>query len=371
MLSILSRIGSFGITIAFLGIFTARAEEVTDPPAQYKSADIIIPAASESEPKLAEFSAQAADRYLRDGALAWSREKRCVSCHTNGSYLAVRASLTSKLGPPPAEIRDIFIDESRKLAAKDVGTIRSGAKGATIAYVALGLAEWDTHVAKALSAETESALAILLTAQNENGGWANEDCWPPMESDMYHATTVAAMALATAPGWLDNLQDEGTLQQIDRMKQYLRRTDPPHDYGRVLLLWAATRMPSLLEEQRKRELVELIWSHQRSDGGWSLRTIAAPEQWGSGNRAEKIRAEPDFEDPPSDGHMTGLAVLVLRDAGIAVGDPRIKTAVRWLKTNQRASGRWWTRSLNTDTFHFITFSSTGYALTALARCDEL
>jgi len=69
--------------------------------------------------------------------------------------------------------------------------------------------------------------------------------------------------------------------------------------------------------------------------------------------------------------MTGLAVIVLRDAGIPADDKRIQAAVHWLKTNQRESGRWWTRSLNTDTYHFITFSSTGYSLLALAKCGEL
>ena len=52
-------------------------------------------------------------------------------------------------------------------------------------------------------------------------------------------------------------------------------------------------------------------------------------------------------------------------------EPRLKRAVDWLKKNQRDSGRWWTRSLNTDTFHFITYSGTAYALLALEKCGEL
>ena len=83
----------------------------------------------------------------------------------------------------------------------------------------------------------------------------------------------------------------------------------------------------------------------------------------------KLTIEPK-SDPPSDRHMTGLAVMVLRDAGVPADDKRIQAAVHWLKTNQRESGRWWTRSLNTDTYHFITFSSTGYALLALAKCGK-
>ena len=115
----------------------------------------------------------------------------------------------------------------------------------------------------------------------------------------------------------------------------------------------------------------MIWRHQRADGGWSIRTFASPEAWGGGNRAAKLRDEPEFTDPPSDGHQTGLAVLVLHSAGVEATDPRLHRGIAWLKANQRDSGRWWTRSLNTDSWHFITYSGTAYALAALAATGEL
>ena len=69
--------------------------------------------------------------------------------------------------------------------------------------------------------------------------------------------------------------------------------------------------------------------------------------------------------------MTGLAVLVLREAGVPAKDARLQKAVQWLLANQRASGRWWTRSLNTDKFHYITYSGTAYPLLALVKCGAL
>jgi squalene-hopene/tetraprenyl-beta-curcumene cyclase len=161
------------------------------------------------------------------------------------------------------------------------------------------------------------------------------------------------------------------------MKDYLRATEPPNDYGRVLLLWAAGRLPDVLgvdgekRDARKQELIELVWSRQRDDGGWSIRTFSEPEKWADARRAKKLRAEPEFKNPPSDGHQTGLCLMALRDAGVPVDDPRIQRAVTWLLANQRESGRWWTRSLNTDRHHFITFSGTCYPLLALAKCGVL
>jgi squalene-hopene/tetraprenyl-beta-curcumene cyclase len=77
-------------------------------------------------------------------------------------------------------------------------------------------------------------------------------------------------------------------------------------YDRTDLLWAATELPGLLDANRMQQLVELIFKHQKSDGGWSIRNFARLEEWGKGNRAEKLRAELEFPDPPSDGHMTGV-----------------------------------------------------------------
>ena len=156
--------------------------------------------------------------------------------------------------------------------------------------------------------------------QAEDGSCTNGDCWPPFESSPYHGTTVAAMAAATAPGWLDNLEDDDLLGKVEKMKRYLQTTPPPHEYGRMLLLWAATRLPGLMDEKQKQEAIAEIWKRQRDDGGWSIRSFSAPEAWGNGIREEKLMSEPEFEDPPSDRHQTGFAILVLRDAGVPADD---------------------------------------------------
>ena len=182
---------------------------------------------------------------------------------------------------------------------------------------------------------------------------------------------MAAMAAATAPGWLGDLKDQKIQENVARLKNYLTNTKPPHDYARLLLLWTSTRMPSLIGGDRKQQLIETVWKKQQQDGGWSIRSFADPQQWGRGNRAEKLKAEPEFKNPPSDGHLTGLAVIALRDAGVSANDPRIQSAIKWLLANQRESGRWWTRSLNTNKFHFITYSGTAYPLLALSKCGAL
>ena len=345
-------------------------ERQQGPMAQYQWQDISIPPASSQEPLLREFSLDRALGYIETAALAWTREHKCISCHTNAAYMVTRPGLAPRVGKPSEEIRKFFVQQLQKYQSLDREKLMSGIQPTQVAYLAQGLAEWDKHVTGSLSPETEAALALLFQVQDEKGGWGNSDCWPPFESSSYHTTTVAAMAVATAPGWLTGVTDKTTRSGIDKMKRYLG-TAATHDYHRLLLLWTATRMPSLLEQREVDLLIQTVWRHQREDGGWSIRTFAEPESWGSGNRSEKLRAEPEFTDPPSDGHQTGLCVLILREAGVPATDLRIRRAVLWLLANQRESGRWWTRSLNTDKFHFITYSGTCYPLLALAKCDAL
>ena len=345
--------------------------EAQEKALQYEAEGIEVGAATAKEPLGESFSLKAALDYLEKGSLAWSRKRNCVSCHTNGTYMQMRPELTPLLGKPTAEMREFYVKRLKQLGRADVELLKKGLKPTQVAYVAIGLASWDAHVSGKLSDETRSGLDLMLKVQSEDGSWNNIDCWPPFESSSYHGATVAAMALATAPGYLDELKKDGRIGQVEKLKTYLRQTTPPHDYGRLLLLWASTRMAGLLEREQQEEIIQMVFSHQQKDGGWSMRTFSTPENWGGGSRAEKLRAEPDFATPASDGHQTGLAVIVLRDAGIEAEDPRIGKAVNWILANQRTSGRWWTRSLNTDTFHFITYSGTMYPLVALYKCNKL
>jgi squalene-hopene/tetraprenyl-beta-curcumene cyclase len=347
------------------------ADEAKAPKPQYKYRDIEIAAPSAMEPVRTELSAQHAEQYLRDGALAWKGSKGCISCHTTGLYQTIRPSLTPYLGKPLDEMRAFFVEELRDFQKSKPEELQKSTTPAQVIYLAAGLAEWDLHVQKSLSPETGEALALMFSIQSDTGTWGSLDCWPPFESDAFHLATVAAQAAATAPGWLKEQKDSPQLAAVARLRQYLRETTPPHDYGRTLLLWAAARMPDLLPAAQKSELIAMLRKHQHADGGWSLRTFSEPEKWGGGNRAIKLRNEPDFATPASDGHMTGLAIIVLRETGIPASDAALRRGAQWLKSNQRESGRWWTRSLNTETHHYITYSGTAYPLLALALCNAL
>ncbi|MBZ5594852.1 MAG: hypothetical protein LAP39_21615 [Acidobacteriia bacterium] len=337
---------------------------------QYHLGEMKVPRAREDEAVLPNPSLEKALQYLDTAALIWVRQAGCVSCHTAGTYMLVRSQLTIPPNPPFKEIHEFFIDVLSRYESNSAEWFRSGSNSEQVIYTAAGLAEWDAHVEGRTSAATDRALRIMLRTQLDTGTWNADVCWPPLESSAYQAATIAARALAVAPGWLDTLADADLRRRVTLLKSYLKSASAQNDYDRVSLLWTAARLSGLLTDAERDRIIQIILRQQRPDGGWSVRSFSKPEAWGDGSRARRLRAENDSGAPPSDGHMTGLAIIVLRESGIPSTDAHIQRALSWLRANQRVSGRWWTRSLNTDTWHFITFSGTAYPLLALWLCGE-
>ena len=104
--------------------------------AQYAHGEITIPAADHEEPTRA-FSAAAAFDYLENGAVAWTKRRECVSCHTNGTYLLIRPIMTPSVGAPDRKIRDFFVrqlEEIRRLDPEKAKT--QGTRAAQVIYTA-------------------------------------------------------------------------------------------------------------------------------------------------------------------------------------------------------------------------------------------
>ncbi len=134
-------------------------------PPQYAFEEILIDAATAEEPFAPKYSSEAALDYLEAGARAWSQDKQCISCHTNGSYALVRPMLSANLGSSPEWLRAFLMEELEAYEAKQPEGLRKDIVPTQLAYLAAGLASWDRVHHQTISAETDRALRLMVKAQ--------------------------------------------------------------------------------------------------------------------------------------------------------------------------------------------------------------
>ena len=319
------------------------------------------PPASPAEPMAAAFSPQKAADYLDAIAVAWTRERKCGTCHTNYAYMMGRPALGRENRAIAGEIRAFFADKVAQ---------RSSNPPLPHALILAGvLSINDAETTRHLDPITRQALDRMWELQGPDGAWEYPTSFysPPL-GDSYYGAAFAALAVGIAPdGYADT---PAARAGMEKLRHYLTSHRAPSLHHQSILLWASTKTPGLLTaEQQAATICELL-QHQRADGGWSLRSL------GDWKRRDGSLNNPDAE---SDGYATGLVVYVLRQAGLPATDGAIGRGAAWLKTHQRQSGRWFTFSINTDerrddnryTDHLISNIGTAYAVMALRACGEL
>lgn len=357
----------------------AQEKKPAKPAWQYDAGGIKVPAASADEPIIAfgPESVKAALKYLDDGALSWTRGRKCIACHSTGVYLAERTQLTKLFGQPQKEVYDIFATTVPDSVAEP--QIRDGKKMyADVIFAVwrtLGLAQWDKFVTGKISAETEKSIKDLLMRQSDDGLWTTSTKVeiPYIRTD-YELGLQSLRAMVAAPGWLEKNSDAELKKRVEKLKLALKNTKPANDFERVQRLQLYAIMPELVSKEEMTTANAILTKLQKPDGGWSTRSFSKTPEWGPNITPENIKmidSEADAADPASDPFMTAFAVVSLRESGTPADDPRIVKAIAWLKSNQRQTGRWWMKSLYKNTQHYITYISTAQVLRALALCNEL
>jgi squalene-hopene/tetraprenyl-beta-curcumene cyclase len=299
-----------------------------------------------SLPKAAEF--------LDNVAVNWTRVRKCGTCHTNYAYMLARPALKDPDAPALKEVRHFFEDRAAHWeTAKPRWDTEVVATAVTLAFQ-------DARTTGKLHPVTRKALDKMWTLQQANGAWNWLKCnWPPMEHDDYYGAAFAALGAGFAPdGYAET---PAAKKGLARLREYFKKTRPPDLHHKAMLLWASLKVAGLMSAEERASTVKELKRLQHADGGWSLPSL------GNWKRRNNTANDPKA---PSDGYGTGFVVYILRQAGVAAGDASVAKGIAWLKANQRVSGRWFTRSLNTDSYHFITNAGTAFAVMALQACEE-
>lgn len=304
------------------------------------------------EPLAESFSMPEAAKFLDSAALTWQKQRKCFTCHTNYAYLYARPAISAK-APAHQEVR-AFAEQLVMERWEKQGPRWDAEVVATAAALAFNDAATTGRLHKA----TRTALDRMWTVQREDGGWSWLNCnWPPMEIDDHYGATLAAIAVGAAPG--DYKQTELARKGLAGIRKFLQATPPKHLHHQAMILWAATYHTDLMTKEQRQACIDKLSALQHSDGGWSAASL------GNWQRAD---GSPQ-DTKSSDGYGTGFVVYVLRQAGVPAEDARLKRGVAWLKSHQRASGRWIARSLNRDSRHYLSHAGSAFAVMAITACE--
>lgn len=307
------------------------------------------------EPYTKQFSAAKAAHFLDSASIEWQKTWGCFTCHTNISYLIGRPAVPFR-SPAEREVRK-FAEELVSMRWEEVGSRFD----AEVVATAVAMAINDASTTKKLHPLTRLSLDRMWLVQRPEGDWKWPiGCrWPPMESDDHYGVTFAAIGVGMAPdGYAKTPQAQAGLAKI---RTYLKNNPPVDLHHRAMVLWASTYVDGLMTADERKACVAELIKAERPGGGWAFASLYP---WKRGDDKEQ-----DLETP--DGYGTGFTLFVLRKAGVPLDEPAVRRGVAWLKKNQRASGRWFSRSLNKDNEHYISHAGSAYAVLALAECGEL
>jgi squalene-hopene/tetraprenyl-beta-curcumene cyclase len=331
------------------------------------------------------WSPAAAAQYLDQRATwweSWPNSKRdhetvCVSCHTILPYVLSRQKLGAALsekdvaGPQRAilehvrkrvtlwsEVQPYYLDaKSGPGKSRESRATEAVLNALVLANNAAQQGPLDPLARKAFAAAWE----LQLKTGEHAGAWDWQVFhlapWEAGDSQ-YQGATFMALAVAWAP---DKYRRDPAIQgNLRLLRSYLKR-----EYGsqtllnKMVLLWAAGKMPGLLSGGEKRQLVETVLRQQRPDGGWNLASLGTWE-----------RSDHSAQDQESDGYATALATLALKS--VHNQQHALSMGRTWLEQHQnKEDGSWRTYSLNkkrdlsTDVGKFMTDAATGYAVLAL------
>jgi squalene-hopene/tetraprenyl-beta-curcumene cyclase len=308
----------------------------------------------------------------------------CLSCHTSVSYALGRPAVRRAAGeaaPSPHETRLLEqvkrrvahwseLDTPRFRLSYDFDERKKVESWGTEAVLnALVLAGDDRRSGRATPSDsTRQALRHLWAAQRKDGPEAGSWDWldfglRPWEfgEARFYGTTLAAIAVGTAPGYLKATDAEDSRNGVEPMRRFIgSKVGEQSLHNRLFALWASTKIDGLLTDEQREQIIAQVVGKQQEGGGWSLSSLV------DGRRQD---GTPQEKAP--DGYATGLAVHVLRLAGVGRDRPAVARGLAWLRANQQPSGGWVGFSLNkrrdpkTHVGKFMSDAATALAVLAL------
>jgi hypothetical protein len=308
-----------------------------------------------ASPQRVRSAVQGGVGFLTEEMLRWKQDRNCASCHHAAQMIwAVAEAKTAGYAVNDAALAEVVSwslaadNRSRIIAVPNKPEVPQGLSlGA--AYVALATASLTELSADDLAGR-QRLIDHLLAFQGADGGWAPSTARPPLFEGGPVSTLVCKLALGARPADTPEIAAAVAAAQEKSAACLASQLAPPSQ--QVLCLELILAVQEGADSATTASRCEALLALQQPDGGWR-QTL----------------------DRSSDAFATGQAVYALRRAGVPADDARLARGAAWLVNRQSADGSWPTRSRpmpdggkSATNEGPITFTSTGWATMALARC---
>ncbi len=304
-----------------------------------------------SDAAAAQGPARDATRPLTARSQTWLDDQPCaLSCHTTVPFVLASPHLGPRAEPA---VSQIVAATERRVALGDAAepwyghsaekTRQSHATASVLSALVLGVADSPSY---------EAALDRMFAQQQADGYWTWLDFGlHPWETRDAAVAGAAWAVVATRYAEPESLPADGMARLEAYVRAQAQRPASLHD--RMMVLWAASARPGMLEVTEVTTLVSDVCAHQQPDGHWRDADLLE----------SRVPAA-------ADGALaTALATVALgghEEATVCRGRGRA-----WLRAHQRRSGEWTGRSLNDDDrFNHRLATDAATALAVLALADD-
>ncbi|MBX7200184.1 MAG: terpene cyclase/mutase family protein [Rhodospirillaceae bacterium] len=314
------------------------------------------------EPMVPVASIARASHFLETWSLKWTRQNKCGTCHTNLAHVMAEPFLVERDKAAEKEIRDSLFDFLASYKPGEVPPDQQRANNNILwnrLVIASIFAISDGEAGMPQDPRTLARFDQIWAMQNPDGSFNYpRKALPFLEDDKYYVMTLVSIAANYLPA--DHLRTEAAANGIRKLNHYLATTPPRDQHGELVLMRAATGAPELMSPAARADLIKRTLALQRADGGWAVASLG---DW------PRIDGGSNDKAGPSDGYGTGFVLYTLCKTGTPPGNPAVQKGMIWLRTHQRESGRWFTKSLWSDDYHnYVSTIGTAYAVMALRQC---
>jgi hypothetical protein len=296
---------------------------------------------------------QRAINFLSADVAHWTTENNCVACHRQGAVVYGMASARANgydMGVVVANGRtnqqnlDFFAQRIRTDQLADGSWIHDGAsfRYEKTSFSTFGLAGYDQNVSTQYSESLVAAANWALLHQQASGRWPSDHANFPVDHGSVPTTARLMTGLARAKQSVDPAKAAQYQAALDRAAAYLRNnlnngdTSAPGD-GMPYTFQAAWAIVGL----------KAAGPGPNGANTTAIDTLAA-----------RLIDRPSTPGVPGWGNLpnetandfaTGSAIYGLCLAGREPAtDPRLRSAIEWMKTHQSADGSWRTGSATFD-----------------------